>query len=181
MRTGAPVLGFRQPAPPLTSETIPNPASSPEQTSELPGLGQDSAHDEPHDEQSESRDGTPSKGSSRVTNPLNGDGLRDTFRGGVLIAGDTAHRVLARTPGQQEAGLYATDEADAEAIGDPLARIAQRHEGIGEVSPDTADLLAAMMGLTRYASKQIAKSQQARALDARVNLGAEVGDEGAAA
>lgn len=176
------MLGFRQPEPPLTSETIPSPASSPEQTSELPGAtAPGSGHDEPHDEPSASPAGTPSKGSSRVTNPLNGEGLQDMFRGGVLIAGDQAHRILARTEGQREVGLYATDQDDAEAIGDPLARIAQRHEGIGEVNPDTADLLAAMMGLTRYASKQIGRNQQARALDARVNLGAEVGDDGAAA
>jgi hypothetical protein len=157
------------------SQTIPSPASSPEASDEHEPA---SEHDEPNDEQYESLDGTHSTESSRVTNPLNGTGLRDTFRNGVIIASHQAHTYLARTAGQLEAGLYMADEDDAERIADPLARIAQRREGIGQVSPDTADLMAAMMGLAGYATKQIQKQATAKKIDLR-NQGIQVVPEGA--
>lgn len=120
------------------------------------------------EESDPSPSGTSSPGSTRVANPLAGDGLKDVLRGAVLIGGDQAHNLLARTEGQRAVDLYKADDDDAEAIGDPLARIAARREGIGDVNPDTADLLAAMVGLTRYATKQIGRSRQARELDAAV-------------
>jgi hypothetical protein len=163
-------IGFRQPSPepyPLPDESLtPSPVSSPPGTSTAPLP--DSADDEwplPLDDESESPAGTSSPASTPVANPLNDAALRDVFRGGVLIAGDQAHNALARTEGQRDVGLYRTDEEDAQNIGDPLARIAGRHQGVGKVNPDTADLLAAMVGLTRYATKQIGKSQQAKQLD----------------
>jgi hypothetical protein len=118
------------------------------------------------DSQNASPAATSSRGSTRVANPLNAGALRDTFRGGVLIAGDQAHTYLARTEGQQAVGLYKADNEDAERIGDPLARLAGRHQGLGEVNEDTADLLAAMVGLTRYATKQIERGRVAKSIDA---------------
>lgn len=172
----SPFLGFREPTaaeelPQLGP--IPNPGSSPEESPEpAPGSVDDWQPDE-----SDPSDATPWTESStdgeptRVPNPLAGEGLRDVFRGGVLIAGHQAHSVLARTEGQREAGLYLTDPEDAERIGDPLARIAARHEGVaGKVNPDTADLLAAMVGLTRYATKQIARNTVAKQIDGAGNV-----------
>jgi hypothetical protein len=152
-----------------TPATIPSPSLSPEAETTLPDSPQGSADDWQSDEGAEPSGpaGTSSKGSAtRVANPLVGDALRDTFRNGVIIAGDQAHRFLARTQGQLEAGLYRADEQDAANIGDPLAKIAARREGLGQVSPDTADLLAAMMGLAGYASKQIVRQQIAAKHDA---------------
>lgn len=170
-------IGFLQPEEEETelhpSQTIPSPASSPEASGEL---GPDSEHDEQSDELNENPDDTPSTGSSRVTSPLAGHGLRDTFRNGIIIAGHQAHTYLAKTQGQIEAGLYLADEDDAAHIGDPLARIAQRREGIGQVSPDAADLMAAMMGLAGFASKQIQRQAIAKKIDLRNSAGQVVPD-----
>lgn len=172
-------IGFLQPEDEETelhpSQTIPSPASSPE-TAEEHELGQASEYADDESDQDESLDGIPSTESSRVTNPLNGQGLRDTFRNGVIIASHQAHTYLARTAGQIETQLYLADESDAENIADPLARIAQRREGIGQVSPDTADLMAAMMGLAGYATKQIQKQATAKKIDQRNAAGQVVPD-----
>lgn len=180
-----PLFGFGEPKETpggLLSSPLPNPATSPESlTAEqelLEELERDSEADAPLEEleESGSRGRTSSPGSTQVANPLAGAGLQDMARAGVLIAGDQAHRMLARTPGQQTVGLYATDTDDAQAIGDPLARIAGRHQGIGEVSPDTADLLASMMGIARYATKQIGRAADARAIDGGAQPQAEAVD-----
>lgn len=161
---GEPTPGSQPPSPP------PSPTPSPGQETQESPLGapeQDSAAGSDEDgSPSESPAATSSRGSTRVANPLNAGALRDTFRGGVLIAGDQAHTYLARTEGQQIVGLYKADDEDAERIGDPLARLAGRHQGLGEVNEDTADLLAAMVGLTRYATKQIQRGRDAKAIDA---------------
>jgi hypothetical protein len=96
------------------------------------------------------------------------------FRNGVIIASHQAHTYLGRrTQGMAEVQLYLADEQDAESIGDPLSRIAARRDGVGEMSPDTQDLLAAMMGLAGYASKQIQRAAVAQKIDQR-NAGVEV-------
>lgn len=163
-------LGFRQPAGGL-SDQIPSPVPSPVTDQELPpdpfdGPASDPAS--PPGEPSPDESGpTSSPGSSRAANPLIGKGLRDVCRNGVIIASDQAHRFLARTPGQQEVQLYLADAADAESIGDPLARIAGRRQALGEVSEDTADLMAAMMGFLGYGAKQINKRAIASKIDER--------------
>jgi hypothetical protein len=177
-------IGFLQPeeepeTEPLQSQTIPHPASSPEATAgEEHDLGPASEFADDESDPHESLDGTPSTASSRVTNPLNGAGLRDTFRNGVIIASHQAHTYLARTQGALETQLYLADSDDAENIADPLARIAQRREGIGQVSPDTADLMAAMMGLAGYATKQIQKQAIAKKID-QANAAGQVVPDGA--
>lgn len=157
---------------PTDPQTIPNPASSPEET-EL-DHGPDSGTDWPAADEldempsDESSAGTRSTGSStKVANPLNGQGLRDTFRNGVILVSHQANQYLARTEAQRELELYLADDQDAENIGDPLARIVGRREGLGQVSPDTADLMAAMMGLAGYATKQIQKAAIASKIQAR--------------
>lgn len=173
-----PLFGFGEPREGLEdglpSSELPSPAPSPEEESRgsLADLAPDSEDDwlGPDDE---SPAATPSTASSSDVSVLDSEGLRDMFRGGVIIAGDQAHNLLAKSEGQKAVGLYATDNEDAERIGDPLARIAGRHQGIGAVNPDTQDLLAAMVGLTRYATKQVQKGQAARQLDAGYSAPAE--------
>lgn len=163
-------LGFRQPAEGL-SDQIPSPAYSPETDQELPPDPFDAPGSGPEwtPESDESPDDAPSSspGSSPARNPLVGKALRDTCRNGVIIAADQAHRFLATSPGQREAGLYRADTDDAANIGDPLSRIAARRQTLGEMNPDTADLLAAMMGLAGYATKQIQAAAIASKIDER--------------
>lgn len=169
-----PTIGFLQPDPELPPSGTTSPPESPPETTELPepdsGDGWDASGP------SESPDDTPSTGSRAGSSksPLVGEGLRDMFRNGVIIASHQAHTYLGRrTVGQAETQLYLADTEDAERIGDPLSRIAARRDGVGEMSPDTADLLAAMMGLAGYASKQINKAAVAQKIDQR-NQGIQV-------
>ena len=174
-RSGGLRLGFLQPEePPAATETssptatIPSPASSLED--ELLDLDSGPDYDEAPEYGSSagtSSPGTTPGSDAKVTNPIAGDNLKHVFRNGVIIATDQAHRFLAKTQGQLDTRLYAADDQDAANIGDPLARIAGRREGLGEVSPDTADLLAAMMGLAGYATKQIQKQAIAKQIDGR--------------
>lgn len=167
-------IGFRQPEEPALplSPTIPLPASSPETSSSAAAVDEpDSVTDEWPDELlNPSPDDTSSPASSsekKVPNPLVGNALRDTFRSGVIIASAQAHNYLARTQAQREAQLYLANDQDAASIGDPLSRIAARREGLGKVNPDTADLMAAMMGLAGYASRQIQLTASIRAYEQR--------------
>jgi hypothetical protein len=155
-RTSTLGLGFLQPEPEPElppSQTTTSPESLPGTSAEL---GPDSGSEWPPDELSESPADTRSTASRRGSNPLVGEGLRDMFRNGVIIASHQAHTYLGRrTEGQAEVQLYLADQEDSERIGDPLARIAARRDGVGEMSPDAADLMAAFMGLAGFASKQI--------------------------
>jgi hypothetical protein len=122
----------------------------------------------PPDESNESPAGTRSMGSSRATSGPVGEGLRDLARNGIIIATEQVHTYVgSRTAGQRAVELYRADLEDAERIGDPLARIAGRRDGVGEMSPDTQDLMAAMMGLAGYAAKQIQRKAVADKIDAR--------------
>lgn len=165
-------LGFR-PATPGDLQSSPLPSPDPSTSESLDDeLEQLAASDsgDAYDETSypDSLDGTPSPASSpasEAVDALDSEGLRDAARAAVAIAGQQAHEHLARTPGQADVGLYLTDTEDQAGIGDPLARIAARHQGIGKVSPDTADLLASMMGIARYATKQITLAKEAKGRD----------------
>ena len=165
-------FGFLSPQEtPATSGTIPNPATSPETEEELLGAGSASVDDWGSESDQDESAATSAPGSSpaseKVANPLNGSGLRNTITNALIIGGDQAHRFLARTEGQKDAGLYQMELTEAERIADPLASIAQRHEGVGQVSPDTADLLSAMTALAAYASRQVQVAATAKKLDAR--------------
>lgn len=175
-RTASPFgIGFRSPEPgeettPAQPGTIPNPASSPE--SEL-HEEQDSApdYDEASDP-SDSRGSTSSRGSTRDAEPS--AGLQEFARNGVILATNQIHTYLgARTEGMRAVELYQADQDDAEHIADPLVRIAERRDGVGEMSPDSKDLLAAMMGLASYATKQVQKAAIAKKIDSRIAGGLE--------
>jgi hypothetical protein len=171
------LLGFRQPVEEPWQPT-PSPASPSEPTTDGPALG--SVPDELPDEWSEPEPGDTSSPASAT--PAGKPGklptqLRDTFRTGVILASATVHRVAVRTQGQVEAGLYLADETDAENIGDPLARLAHRHSGVGGVvNPDVQDVISALMGVAAFASKQVVVAQHAKRLDAGRTAGQVVPD-----
>lgn len=167
-------IGFRQPLDDLPPDPIPSPGPSPETTTTTPrpdlldGPGSDPDwlnDDESPDEQPPSS--SEASGTRKAANPLVGKALRDTFRNGIIIASDQAHRFLASSPGQREVQLYLADDDDAANVGDPLSRIAGRRQTLGEMSEDSADVMAAMMGLAGYATKQIQKRAIASKIDER--------------
>jgi hypothetical protein len=167
-------IGFRTPANPLSSQ-LPSPSSSPENLTEtLDDLAPDSGPEFDESASSASPDDTPSRGSSRGSDAkgakvelLSEEDMQKLARGGVAVAGEKAHELLATTEGQRDVGLYLTDEKDQANIGDPLGSIASRHQGIGkEVNPDVKDLLSALVGLFAYGTKQINKRSEARGRDA---------------
>jgi len=172
------LLTFMQPQQPAAGEQlIPSPTSLPDEATPphpFAPAGSPSGSDEPHDEMppaledtSSTTSGTPAGRKAAGPNPFASANLKRTARNAVLIAGDQANRFLARTEGQVRAGLYRTDEDDAEKIGDPLAGIIGRREGLGgKISEDGADAIAAAMGLANYFTKQMVLAQAARQFDA---------------
>lgn len=167
-------LGFRSPVDPLSSPTLPSPSSSPEILDE-PAPDSEA---EWFDESGPSLDDTPSQGSTPGSDDdAAGEGVKvelfteeeliDLARGGVAQAGEKAHELFATSEGQQAVDLYRTDVEDQANIGDPIARIASRHQGsVGKVNPDTKDFLSMLVGIAGYATKQLNKRNEARALDA---------------
>ena len=144
-------MTFAQPDPQPETSDQPNVSPSPsgEPRTELP----DST--EPGPTSSPGSSGSPSVGSKRV--------LRDAVRSGVMMAGGVAHQLLARDQAAIDVELYVVDAEDAEAIGDPLANIANRRGGIGIAgNPDLADAISCLIGLALYAAKQIARFAAAR-------------------
>lgn len=100
--------------------------------------------------------------------PLSKATLKKTVRSGIGIGSAIAHKVGARTEGQQQVGLYLADDEDQAAIGDPLAEIAHRKGGIagGKMNQDTADFLQSMFGMANYITKQVLRLTAAREIDA---------------
>jgi hypothetical protein len=91
--------------------------------------------------------------------------LRKAARALVEVVGGYANDYLARDAAAQQVEMYVADEEDQEAIGDPLAEIAHRRGRMGEfASPDVADAIDAMIGLTIYAVKLLAKRKRAKEL-----------------
>lgn len=82
--------------------------------------------------------------------------LREIARGLVLAVSGLIHERLATTDEAKAADLWLAGPDDQAQIGDPLAEIAGRH-GVpaGAGSPDTADLIAAGIGLIAYLAKHI--------------------------
>jgi hypothetical protein len=131
--------------------------------------------DDPSDP-SDTNDQTSSPASDTPTgrplSPLTKAALRATIAQGVIIGSGMAHRIAARSAGQQAVGLYVADTEDADNIAGPLASIAHRRGGIaGKVSPDTNDAIQAAMGIAGYMSKQIGKTVAAKEIDAHLAAG----------
>lgn len=124
---------------------------------------------------------TSSKGSSE-TDLASANLIVEGFRKMVLAAGTIAYRFLARDDIAAEQGQYLVAEEEAEAIGDPLAKIASRHGGIGAAgNPDLVDAFAALLGLAFYTLRQLdnaaiitaARRNRARAAAHDVDSGGE--------
>ena len=82
--------------------------------------------------------------------------LAEGFRNAVLALGTIAHRFRARDEIAREHGQYLVAAEEAEAIGDPVASIVQRHGGIGAAgNPDLTDAFAVLLGLAVYALRQL--------------------------
>jgi hypothetical protein len=155
-------LTFLQPDPSPSeslSESPSDPTSLPYPPDVSPSLS-----DEPSDEPSDPSEGVRTSSRTSSGSALSKRTLRDACRKGVLMAGALAHTVLARDEVAQAHGVYLADDDDAEAIGDPLASIAQRRGGLGAAgNPDIADAIAALIGLALYGTKQLARFAEARA------------------
>jgi hypothetical protein len=153
--TGA--LTFRQPTP--NPETDPRPSSD-DQLGASPSPS-DAMPDEPGEPSTSPR--TSSKASSGRTTTK--EILRKAARALVEVVGGYANDCLARDAAAQQVQMYVADEEDQEAIGDPLAELAHRHGRMGDfASPDVADAIDAMIGLTIYAVKLLAKRKRAKEL-----------------
>lgn len=166
-------LTFLQPE---TPSDPPSPSDLPgEETTSTPsqsGLldGSPSASEQPHDEPAGPSEDDPTSSpasSGSKASALSKRALRDAVRKGVLMAGTVANEILARDEAAQHVGLYLADEDDAQAIGDPLASIANRRGGLGAAgNPDVGDAIAALVGLALYGWKQFARSRAAREMRA---------------
>lgn len=77
----------------------------------------------------------------------------------VMMAGAAAHQSLARSETAKALEMWTADEDDAEAIGDPLAGMANRRLGdvVNASGPDAEDLIGALIGIATYGIKQYRK------------------------
>lgn len=195
-RTGLGSLLFRQPADDPTPTPSPDldptpslpdprgaspsvsgwsdaaPSDAPAGPTSSPGSWADDDDDEAGDDAA--ADAAPGKPGGPLTPLVSKASMKKTFRQGVLITGGMAHKFGARTEGQQAAGLYLADEEDAAGIGDPLAEIAHRREGLGgQLSPDANNALQALMALGGYVAKQMANLRVAAEHDAALAPGTD--------
>jgi hypothetical protein len=181
---GSPVLDESpsSPPPPLSPPrgslfgfgSLPEEEDSLPGTEDGPGSGSETEWpNEPELDDSESLDSSPtsSPGSSRADKPaalLSQAQMRATARQAVVIGTGMAHTVGAKTEAQKAVGLYLADDADAAAIGNPLADIMHRRGDIvgGKLSPDANDFLKSLMGVAGYITKQIQKIAYVRRVEA---------------
>ena len=148
-------LTFAQPTTDPSDQPEPSPSLSDELPDELP---------DPSDEPPTSS--RASSGSGTTSTPEVKRLIRDAARAAVLVLGTFAHAALARDEVAQAVELGLADADDAEAIGDPLANLANRRVGpVGAAaSPDAADVIMAVVGIVTYGLKQFGKWQAARDL-----------------
>jgi hypothetical protein len=88
--------------------------------------------------------------------------LAEIARKFVLTASFYVHNLLARTAEEEEADLWIATSRDQAQIGDPIAKIGVRHGGPDGASADTADLIAAGLGLAAYIARNAAKAWEMR-------------------
>ena len=158
-------LTFLQPDP----DPSESPSESPSDPTSLPYPPDDSpsASDELSDGPTDPSGAGRTSSTASSGSALSKRALRDSCRKGVLVAGGVAHTLhgfLTHDEIAKAYDVYLADEDDAQAIGDPLASIAQRRGGLGAAgNPDVADALAALIGLAMYGMKQLARFGEARA------------------
>lgn len=90
--------------------------------------------------------------------------LKDTARAAVAGVSKMVQRFAARTEDELQADVWIASSSEQAQIGDPLAKIAQRHGvpmGAGG-SPDVGDLIAAGLGLAGYLARNIITALEIR-------------------
>jgi hypothetical protein len=166
-------LTFLQPDPePTTSpadlpslDEAPDPWSSSTETS-------DAAADP-----APSPDPTSSRASS-AEQLLSKETIRELAHDLVIGAGEAAHERFARDDAARQVGLWLTDDADAENIGDPLVRIVARRDPLGAAgNPDVADAIAAAVGVAVFGWRQLQRWNAAR----RIRRAGRIAEDQAAA
>ncbi len=89
--------------------------------------------------------------------------LGEVIRGLVIAGSHLVAGVLARTEQERLEGVWIiTDEDEAGAIADPLAKVANRHAGGALVNADANDLIAAGIAVAGYVISNGIKSFQYR-------------------
>lgn len=162
---GASLL-FRAPAEAQSPLETPETASPAGTSSPLDGPvdGSPSLSDELPAESGEGDLETSSRGSSAST-ALSKVALRKATRSGVLMAGSFANANLTRDELERDdVQLWVADDDDAAAIGDPIANLAARRGGLAgaAANPDLGDVIAMLVGIAVYVSKQLQKLQVVR-------------------
>lgn len=163
-------LTFLEPASETTSETTgegeaTSPTSDPwaEQGPASPG-GSGAPYDVESDPSEPRR--TSSRASSAASS-LGKRGTQEAARKAVLMAGEGAHRLLARDEVDEQLDVYRADEDDAESIGNPVGSIVHRHGWLGDAgNPDVVDGINALIGLATYGWKQFIRMREARRMRA---------------
>lgn len=183
-----PVDQLIPPSRPLGALTFQQPEPEPSSPSDLPSLTPDPSLDEgagagdwSSGDESATSDPGPS-GASRTSSKassgsaLSKKPLQEAARTAVLAAGAAAGEALTDDAGKA-VELYVTDEADAAAIGDPIASIIGRHGGLGDAAnPDLGDAIAAGVGLAVYVWKQLGRWKAARQVRAQQRVAQEHAD-----
>lgn len=92
------------------------------------------------------------RSSDRADGPVgrfDASAIKDIARGLVLLSSRYVHGTLARTDEQIEQEVWIARNEDQRNIGDPLAKIAQRH-GAVDAAPDVVNLIEAGLGALAY-------------------------------
>jgi hypothetical protein len=151
--TRAPLLG-------VTKSRLPK-FQTPSQTATPPGLA--GVGSDPFGSLGQSAStATPSSADGPAKVKIEKAVFKEVCRGAVVTITELVHDNLARTEAAKAAGIWLADEKDEKGIGDPLARIAERHADPIAGTPDLADLIAAAIAGIVYGSKNIRKLLKVR-------------------
>jgi hypothetical protein len=175
----APIPGFRAPPPPLTDPPAATTTSTRATDSQPgedggPGYGPDGTGERPPTT-STTADG---QSSPTSTSPVDLPGLDELARTLVGLASLIVRVVRGRRRHLPD-GVWIADEDDQQAIGDPLARIAERHMPAGQgPTGDTVDGLCALVATAGYTMKGLTAEAEADQADKVMpDLGLEQPDE----
>lgn len=151
----------------MTSPTIPPSPSTSSQPITAPGLRVKSSlppqpnpipapDDQPGAAATDPVDSTRSPAGAETTAiPVSGKTISKFLRDALEAIGELAHDRFAASPEAQEAGLWLAGPEDQAQIADPLAAVAANH-GIKTLGgPDTAQLIAAGIGLAAYLGRNL--------------------------
>ena len=154
-RAAAP--GFRAPAPPSPEEVagarerLAAPAGSASDSPSASALDSAPSLPAPLPELDEPK---PAPSPSSPASSTDRKAIERAVAAAVAGMGNLAN-TAATTDEQQDAGLYLVDEQDEQAIAKPVASLLARNAGVGILSPNLSDIVAAAVAVAVYASKQL--------------------------